>query len=116
MGDFRRIKDMLCDEMDRIASKGSMNGGDLDVLYKTSDILKDIETVEAMQGGSYDSGMMHEGSYGYSYARGRDRMGRYTGYSRDSHKVIEEMHRLMDSAEDERTRMAIKEAIREIEK
>ena len=44
-------------------------------------------------------------------------MGRYTrGYSRDSHEVISEMHKLMDEAEDERTRMAIKDAIREIEK
>jgi hypothetical protein len=116
MGDYRRIKDMLCDEMDRIASKGNMNGGDLEVLYKAADVLKDLETVEAMQGGSFDDGMM-DGSYGYSYARGRDRMGRYTrGYSRDSHKVVQEMHKLMEDAEDERTRRAIKDAIREIEK
>jgi len=111
MGDYRRIKNLLCDEMDRIASKGAMNGGDLEVLYKASDILKDLETIEAMQGGSYDM----DGSYGNSYARGRD--GRYMrGYSRDAHKVVSEMHRLAEEAEDERTRMAIKDAIREIEK
>lgn len=122
MGDYRRVKEMLCEEMDKIAAKGQMNGGDLEVLYKAADVLKDLETVEAMQGHSgdmyaYDDGYTRSGR---SYAR--DRMGRYTsrgrsyGYSRDSHEVISEMHKLMDEAEDERTRMAIKDAIREIEK
>lgn len=124
MGDYRRVKEMLCEEMDKIAAKGQMNGGDLEVLYKAADVLKDLETVEAMQGHSGDMYSYEDGwdgrgtrSYGRSYARGRDSMGRYTrGYSRDSHEVISEMHKLMDEAEDDRTKMAIKDAIREIEK
>ena len=29
---------MLCEEMDKIAAKGQMNGGDLEVLYKAADV------------------------------------------------------------------------------
>ena len=110
-----RVLDEMCeileDELKDITKKGDISPAELESVYKSVDIIKDIETIKAMkeQGGysynsynSYDGS--YEGSYGsyrggegmsnagrrgrdgdgdgrYSERRGRDAMGRYT--SRD---------------------------------
>ena len=110
-----RVLDEMCeileDELKDITKKGDISPAELESVYKSVDIIKDIETIKAMKesGGysnasynSYDGS--YEGSYGsyrggegmsnagrrvrdgdgdgrYSERRGRDAMGRYT--SRD---------------------------------
>lgn len=102
-----RVLDEMCeileDELEAVAKKAkkeSISPTELESVYKSVDILKDIETIKAMKDhggysnngsyGSYDDGYM--GRYSgrddrYSELRGRDSMGRYTsrdaGYSRD---------------------------------
>lgn len=136
---FDQIHDMLCDELKEIANKKELTTSSLDVIYKSVDIIKDLATVHAMEqeypdsgysgdGYSqgymrypyymYDEGMIHDGS---SYARGRganakrDSMGRYSsdgrsydGYSGDTK---EELQRLMNSAQNDREREAIRKAL-----
>ena len=68
------IKDLLCEELDKINKKHDVTPSDLEMAYKAVDIIKDISTIEAMEeygdDYSYDDDM--------SYARNRDSMGRYS--------------------------------------
>ena len=78
MGDYRKLKTMLCEELDRIADKDELSPSTLDMVDKLAHSLKCIATVEAMDEGGYSErdGMSY-GSYGRS--RRRDSMGRYSG-------------------------------------
>lgn len=121
------IKDMLCRELDDIQHM-ELSSSNLDVIYKSVDILKDIETIKAMENG-YSNDYEHSGmgrpwysyegmnSYNGSYdGRGRgpyanrDSQGRYAndGYSRNS---AEEIRRLMDNAKDEHEREVLRKAM-----
>ena len=136
---YDQIKDMLCDELEEIAKKKELTTNNLDIMYKAIDIVKDISTINAMEqeypsegysrdGGysqgyygrmpyyMYDDGMAHDNSY----ARGRganakrDSMGRYSNdYSRDGYlgDTREELQRLMNSAQNDRERDAIRRAL-----
>lgn len=68
------LKDLVCEELDKINKKHDINPGELEIAYKAVDIIKDITTIEAMEEYgdeySYDDDM--------SYARNRDSMGRYS--------------------------------------
>ena len=69
------LKDLICEELDKINKKHDINPGELEMAYKAVDIIKDITTIEAMEdadfgGDSYDDDM--------SYARNRDSRGRYS--------------------------------------
>lgn len=68
------LKDLICEELDKINKKHDINPGELEMAYKAVDIIKDISTIEAMEEYgdeySYDDDM--------SYARNRDSMGRYS--------------------------------------
>ena len=99
------FEDRMFDELEDICKEGKLTENDIAMAYKIVDIIKDIETIDAMK--QYDSGYSGTGySYananmrgysetwpsmppmyaregqGNSNARGRDSMGRYT--SRDS--------------------------------
>ena len=110
------LKDKLCKELDEIARKGELGAGDLEIIHKLTDTIKNIDKIDMLEdesgysedgaymgegriyGTSYDDGMRR--GAGYSYARGRgryakrDSMGRYSrdvrgmrdGYSRDDAK------------------------------
>ncbi len=135
---MEELKEMLCDELDKIASKGELTAGSLDTVQKLTHSLKSIETIMAMEdyGGSYDD-MSYEGSY-RSYERGgnrgsrerggnrrgRDSMGRFTSrsyarngrsrrmYSGDDMEMITDM---MDEVEDPKVRQALQKALDKME-
>lgn len=127
---YEQIKDMLCDELEEIAKKKELTSSNLDVLDKAVDIIKDIDTIKAMEqeygtdgySNGYSNGyyprypyyMYDNEGMGQSYARKRDSMGRYSrdghmddGYSRDTK---EELRMMMDRAKDEREREALRKA------
>jgi hypothetical protein len=91
---YSTIKKMLRKELEKIASKGELTAGSLDVVWKLLDAAKNTSKIEmyeqyADEGKSHNSyrrGMSYDDNYAYdddySERRGRDRMGRYT--SRDS--------------------------------
>ena len=133
------LKDKLCKELDEIARKGELGAGDLEIIHKLTDTIKNIDKIDMLEdesgysedgaymgegriyGTSYDDGMRR--GAGYSYARGRgryakrDSMGRYSrdvrgmrgGYSRDDGK-----HYMMEQLEEmieEAEKPAEKEAL-----
>ena len=85
---IEKIKKMLCKELDEYAMKGRISGSDLDMIWKLTDTVKNLDKIEMLEDGdSYDGySEMREYPYmgGSSYARGRgryakrDSMGRYS--------------------------------------
>ena len=84
MHKMEELKEMLCEELDKITKKGELSAGSLDVVDKLTHSIKSIDTIMAMK----DAGYSNES--GYSYARGRgsnvrrDSMGRYSRDMMDS--------------------------------
>ena len=68
------LKDLICEELDKINKKHDINPGELEMAYKAVDIIKDITTIEAM----VDYGDEYSYDDDMSYARNRDSMGRYS--------------------------------------
>ena len=137
---IEKIKKMLCKELDEYAMKGRISGSDLDMIWKLTDTVKNLDKIEMLEDGdSYDGySEMREYPYmgGSSYARGRgryakrDSMGRYSSdmgddysermdrrYSRDDAKdhMMNKLGEMMTSA-DEEQREILKDAMRKIER
>ena len=140
---IEKIKKMLCKELDEYAMKGKISGSDLDMIWKLTDTVKNLDKIEMLEdGNSYDGySEMREYPYigGSSYARGRgryakrDSMGRYSSddrmsyddysermdrrYSRDDAKdhMMNKLGEMMTSA-DEEQREILKDAMRKIER
>ena len=141
---IEKIKKMLCKELDEYAMKGKISGSDLDMIWKLTDTVKNLDKIEMLEDrDSYDGySEMREYPYmgGSSYARGRgryakrDSMGRYSSddrmsyddysearmdrrYSRDDAKdhMINKLGEMMSSADDEQ-REILKDAMRKIER
>ena len=112
MHEMEELKQMLCDELEKITRKGELSAGSLDAVDKLTHSIKSIETIMAMNDYSEESGRgrSYDGSYddnygrsyrGRSYARGNGRRSRdYSGrrYSRDEGMMMlkEELEDLMD--------------------
>lgn len=141
---IEKIKKMLCKELDEYAMKGKISGSDLDMIWKLTDTVKNLDKIEMLEDGdSYDGySEMREYPYmgGSSYTRGRgryakrDSMGRYSSdmgssyddysearmdrrYSRDDAKdhMMNKLGEMMTSA-DEEQREILKDAMRKIER
>lgn len=111
MDELYNLKDMLCDELEKIASKGELTAGSLDTVDKLAHALKNIDKVIETKEDEWYSGRYHDGSYRGSYARGRtnarrDSMGRYSSreYSRAAGDMADRMRSLASDAPDENTR------------
>ena len=137
---IEKIKKMLCKELDEYAMKGRISGSDLDMIWKLTDTVKNLDKIEMLEdGNSYDGySEMREYPYmgGSSYARGRgryakrDSMGRYSSdmgddysermdrrYSRDDAKdhMMSKLGSMKDSA-DPNEREIIKDCMRKLER
>ena len=126
------LKDKLCKELDEIARKGELGAGDLEIIHKLTDTIKNLDKIEMLED---DGGYSQAGDWeiegraynrGNSYARRkRDSMGRYSregrggrgGYSRHDAKeaMMEQMEMLMDQAGSEKEREAIRRCMNQLE-
>ena len=99
---IEKIKKMLCKELDEYAMKQKLTGGDLDMIWKLTDTVKNLDKIEmleeeseggysearggrgrgrssyAMGGSSYDDDMMYSERRGRGRNVKRDSMGRYS--------------------------------------
>lgn len=119
------VRDMLCEELDKVAQQGELTAGSLETVDKLTHAIKSIDTIMAMGGYSndYNDGNSYRGTYGGNSYRGRSRdsMGRYSrnrGYSYAEAKdhMIEQLEDIMNSAQDEESRKVIRKAIDRLEK
>ena len=130
MKDLETLCDVLSDQLSDITRKVKNNGmssGDLDTLEKLTHSLASVKKIMAFmeddeEYSGYDGGMgSYRGSYRRSYNRGsyarkRDRMGRYSGergYSRND--LADKMRELMEDAPDDRTRQEMMRMVEKIE-
>lgn len=111
---MEELRDMLCEELEKLTKTKELSAGSLDAVDKLTHSIKSIDTIMAMEeagysnDGSYDNGM-----HNYSGARGRngyarrDSMGRYSregrsygrysrNYSGDTKQTIEQIERMLD--------------------
>lgn len=60
------LKDKLCEELEEYARKQEMGAGDLEVIHKLTDTIKNIDKICALeeQGGYSEAGDYEGGSYG----------------------------------------------------
>lgn len=120
------LKEKLCRELEEVARKPEMGAGDLELIHKLTDTIKNIDKIDALEDDGYsrdgDWEMEGRGRYnrGSSYARRRDSRGRYTSdrrYSRDDAKthMIEQMEQMMNGTQNEREREIIRRAMEQLE-
>lgn len=138
MKNLENLKDKLCEELEEYARKQDMGAGDLEVIHKLTDTIKNIDKICALEeGGGYsqDSGMDYGRGSSYAnrgkhyvrghYSRdgGRDGMGGYSSrqdnrgrYSRDDGRseMMEHLEMALDSASDQ-DRETIKRFMRQLE-
>lgn len=131
------LKDKLCKELDEIARKPEMGAGDLEIIHKLTDTIKNIDKIEMLEDGdgySMDGDWEARGSYrgrdyddgssnanrGMHYVRGhysrarRDSMGRY---SRDGakDKMMHHLEEMMNSASTEKDREMVRRFMSQME-
>lgn len=110
---YEKLKEMLCDELHGIVTKGEVSNSNLDKIDKLTHSIKSLDTIIAMEDygdehsgrryyrDSYNNGNMSYNN-GNSYARGRtgnirrDSMGRYSGDG-DMMSILEEHARNTDN-------------------
>ena len=74
------LRDMLCKELDEITRKGELGAGDLDIVHKLTDTIKNIDKIEMLeddgysqrrysQAGDWEADMRGTYGKGSSYAR-----------------------------------------------
>lgn len=129
---MHELKEKLCDELEEIARKGDLGAGDLEIVHKLTDTIKNLDKIEMLEDGGYSQAGDWEADMRGTYGRGssyrgrkRDSMGRYSregrggrgGYSRNDAKeaMMEQMEMLMDQAGSEREREAIRRCMGQLE-
>lgn len=128
---MHELKEKLCDELEEIARKGELGAGDLEIVHKLTDTIKNLDKIEMLEDGGYSQtgDWEIEGrayNRGNSYARRkRDSMGRYSregrggrgGYSRHDAKedMMDQMEALMEQAGSEKEREAIRRCMNQLE-
>jgi len=134
---MEKLKEKLFEELDEISRKPEMGAGDLEVIHKLTDTIKNIDKIcmleegdgysEAVDGGDYGRGSSYAnrgkhyvrghysrdgGMNGYSTRR-RDGRGRYSREDGRS-EMMEHLEMAMDSAT-EQDRDTIKRFMRQLE-
>ena len=126
------LKDKLCKELDEIARKGELGAGDLEIIHKLTDTIKNLDKIEMLEDGGYSQAGDWEADMRGTYGRGssyrgrkRDSMGRYSrdgrmmrgGYSRHDAKeaMMDQMEDLMAQAGSEKEREAIRRCMNQLE-
>lgn len=115
------LRDMLCKELDEVARKGELGAGDLEIVHKLTDTIKNIDKIEMLEDDGYSRGGDWEADMRGTYGRGssyrgrhRDARGRYSRTDAHEHmrKQLEDM---MRNADDDRTREAIRRCLDAVE-
>ena len=132
---MHELKEKLCDELEEIANKGELGAGDLEIIHKLTDTIKNLDKIGMLEDGdgysqAGDWEMEGRGSYnhGSSYrGRKRDSMGRYSRdgrygpttrmYSRAEAKddMMAKLEDMMGSAS-EQERTILRQAMDKLEK
>ena len=135
---MHELKEKLCEELDEIARKPEMGAGDLEIIHKLTDTIKNLDKIEMLEDGGYSQAGDWEADMRGTYGRGssyrgrkRDSMGRYSRdgrmmrggyrdgrmYSRAEAKedIMEKIEDMMDDA-DPKEKEILRRAMDQLEK
>lgn len=133
---MHELKEKLCEELDEIARKPEMGAGDLEIIHKLTDTIKNLDKIEMLEDGGYSQAGYRDGGSSYNrgssyanrgkhYVRGHysrdgysmEGRGHRGGYSRHDAKeaMMEQMEMLMEQAGSEREREAIRRCMSQLE-
>lgn len=143
MKHLEKLREVLCEELDKFGKSGDISVNSLEKIHKLSDTIKNLDKIMILaaekEGGYSEAGdWMGEGRmYGTSYARGRygnvkrDSMGRYSsdmdddyserrmgrGYSRDeaADRLMSKIGEMMENASP-KEREVLKECMKALER
>lgn len=114
---LREIREKLCRELDELAQKQEVGVGDLDILYKLTTTIKNIDKIEMYGQYSRDDGYSRTGELGgatrSSYNRGNSYRGRYSR-GNTSEMMKQHLEDMMNSATDERTREVLQRTVEQL--
>lgn len=112
------LKDLLCDELEKVAEKGELTAGSLETVEKLTHSLKSLLAIMEMEGESFANGRNYMGNYGgnfrTSYARGRGRGYSRRGYSRDG-DLTDRLMDIMADVDDPKVKQSIRKVIEKME-
>lgn len=127
---MHELKEMLCEELERIADKGGLTAGSLDTVDKLTHSIKSIATIMAMEGEGYSGenytgetyrgyrgGYRRGGSYRQGGSRRSMRGGSYRRNSRteETDMIVNKLEKMMEKVEDPNAKQALEEAIEAME-
>jgi len=139
---MRMLEDLhykLCKEFEEIASKGELGAGDLEIVHKLTDTIKNIDKIKcyaemddtgysqrggnrsdrgnSYRGNSYDDGNMNTTGYNGSQSgarRGEHYVRPYYSRGSDAEHIANKVMEMMNQANDGEIRRALEKAIRSI--
>lgn len=116
------LRDKMCAELDDIAKKGDLGAGDLDILHKLTATIKNIDKISMLEDGGYSRAGEWEADMHGKYGRGSSYANRGKHYVRGHYSRTDSKERMrsyleamMNEADDERTRAAIRRCMEEID-
>ena len=60
MKSMKELREMMCEELEDIARKGELGAGDLEIVHKLTDTIKNIDKIDMLESeGGYSSGGLH---------------------------------------------------------
>ena len=116
------MREKLCRELKEIAHKEEMGAGDLELVHKLTDTIKNIDKIRMLEQGEYSRDYSRDYDRESSYRRRRDSRGRYSreyreeDYSREGKgRMVEKLEDLMQEAGSEKERSAIRRLMSQME-
>lgn len=132
MKEAKRVREQLCEMFDQYAQKGRMSGSDIEMIWKLTDTIKNIDKIEMLERGGYSGDDSFDGYSGAHYVRGHYSRDGYSGregyaaydagisnssyrggYSRDKESMKEQLEHMMREAEP-REKEAIRKCLEQI--
>ena len=132
---YDTLRNTLCNELEEFASKGELNTGDLDVIHKLTDTIKNTYKIEMYEDGGYSRGGEWEADMRGAYGRGNSYANRgqhyvrghysrdgeggghsHTGYSREESReqMIDKLQMMYENARNEKEREALRRCIEQM--
>lgn len=117
-----KIREQLCDELDEIARKGELGSGDLELVHKLTDTIKNIDKICMLEDSGYSGAGEWEADMRGVYGRGSSYANRGKHYVRGHYsrtdareRMREQLNGMMRDTDDEPTREALRRCIAQLD-
>lgn len=119
---LEKIREQLCDELDEIARKGELGSGDLELVHKLTDTVKNIDKICMLEDSGYSGAGEWEADMRGTYGRGSSYANRGKHYVRGHYsrtdareRMREQLSSMLHDTDDEPTREALRRCISQLD-